>query len=170
MSVFESRRKQTEEPRRTTPPKLQPTVGHDPLAKNISKYGSPCPLYANLTECLSDVDFTQHDTSVRSEPPTQVQNAPNDISQHAAQRHGGGLFKISISVDTVCVLRQRKRQIVNDPGFRRRYNHGQRRQPQSGNGVRFAALRCAEKMNARPNRTSSKIFARMLSECGATLR
>ena len=124
-------------PRRTAPAELQPTVSYDSLAKAMSKYRRPCPLYTNLTDRLGD--FTRHDMRSRPEPPTHVQNATNNISQHVAQGHERGSLEVRIRVGAVCVLRRRKRQIVDDPSFRRGYDHGQRRQPQAGDGVRFAA-------------------------------
>ena len=86
-------------------------------------------MYANLSECLRDVDLTQHYTCVWAEPPTQ----------DATQLYGGGLREIRVSVDATCILRRRKRLIVDDLSFYWRHHHGQRKQPSIGDDVRFAA-------------------------------
>ena len=41
IKMFEGCRKQTKEPPRTTPPKLQPTVGHDPFMKTVNTGAPP---------------------------------------------------------------------------------------------------------------------------------
>ena len=80
MRMFEGCRKQTKEPRRTTPPKLQRTVGHNSLVKTVSKHGRPTPLHADLTERLRGIYLALHDAHARPESSAQVQNAPNDVS------------------------------------------------------------------------------------------
>ena len=81
MSVFESCGNRNT-PATSAPPKLQPTIGHDQFAKSVPNHGCSCPLYANLSERLRDVDLTQHYTCARPETPTQIQDAPKGISQH----------------------------------------------------------------------------------------
>ena len=103
MSVFESCGKQTEKPRRTPPSKLQPTIGHDQFAKNVPKHGWSCPPYANLSERLGDVDLTQHYACARPKATTQIQDAPDNISQHTTQLYGGGLREIRVIVDATKV-------------------------------------------------------------------
>ena len=109
MSVFESCGKLTEKPRRTPPSTLEPTIGHDQLAKIVPKHGCSCPLYANLSERLRDVDLTQHYVCARPKATTQIQDAPDNISQHATQLYEGRLREIRVSVDATCLLRPRKR-------------------------------------------------------------
>ena len=140
MSGFESCRKQTEKPRRTASSILQPTIGHEQFAKNVPKHRCSCPLYANLSERLHDVDLTQHYACVWPKATTHIQDAPDNIPQHATQLYGGGLREIRVSVDATCILRRQKREIVDNPSFGRRHHHGQRRQSQIGDGVRFCLL------------------------------
>ena len=109
MSVFESCGKQAEKPRRTPPTKLQPTIGHDEVAKNVSEHGCSGPLYSNLSERLRDVHLTQHYACARPETTAQEQDALDNIPQHATQLYGGGLREIRVNVDATCILRRRKR-------------------------------------------------------------
>ena len=109
MSAFESFGKQTENPRRTPPSKLQPTIGHDQFAKNVPKHGCSCPLHANLSECLRDVDLTQRYACARPKATTRIQDTPDNISQHATQLYGGGLREIRVSIHATCILRRPKR-------------------------------------------------------------
>ena len=116
MSVLEGCRKQKKK-QRTTPPELQPTVDHNPLAKTVPKHGRPCLLHANLTERLRNIDITEYDARVRTDTPTRVQNTADDITQHSSQLRRWSLLEIGVGADAVRMRGHRKRQVVNDPSF-----------------------------------------------------
>ena len=156
-------------------PYLRSSTGQKPLAQNVqplpwgdsetvSKYGRPCPMYTNLTERLSDIDFTQHNTRARPEPPAQSTECALECLAVRGPAPRGGLgarFK-SVSALTLCAYCHHEtvrswmiRGLDGDKTTASAYNRGP--------GMVCTSLR--GKRTALTNTTSSKRFVVIVSEC-----